>query len=234
MELKLEKIDLIEAQLELLSGLHIGGEETEIHIGGIDNSVIKNPLTNLPYIPGSSLKGKIRSLLEWKTGLVKETPLSYADYEAQSNDNQKQQIKRILQLFGNSGDSKANDLGPTRAAFWDCNLNQVWLENIRDNNLPLTEEKTENTISRISSKATNPRQTERVPAGAIFNFTLSLKKFSADDETLLNTLLQGLKLLELDSLGGSGSRGYGKIRFNHIKINQEDKTQQFAALAAFA
>ena len=84
--MKLTKILTIRANLRCLSGLHIGGGDTEMHIGGIDNAVVRNPLTGRPYIPGSSLKGKIRSLLEWRTGAVKPEPLSYRDYQ-HSNGN---------------------------------------------------------------------------------------------------------------------------------------------------
>ncbi len=56
--------------IEALTGLHIGGTADSIDKGGIDNPVIKNPVTNEPYIPGSSLRGRIRALLEKKTGAV--------------------------------------------------------------------------------------------------------------------------------------------------------------------
>ena len=87
----------------------------------------------------------------------------------------------------------ALEIGPTRVSFWDCNLNEEWARQIRDDNMPLTEVKSENRINRISGVATDPRQTERVPAGAQFDFRLSVKKLAGDSDDLLTTVLQGLK-----------------------------------------
>ena len=220
--MKLEKIQTFEGELELLSGMRIGASDTEIRIGGVDNQVIRNPHTDSPYIPGSSLKGKIRSLLEWRSGAVEEGPLSVDTLD--NGDS----VKAILQLFGAGGkpptDSQARDLGPTRLSFWDCNLQQDWAKKINERHLLLTEVKTENSINRIAGTALNPRQTERVPAGALFDFRLSMKVFDIDNNKsdLFNTLLAGLKMLELDSLGGSGSRGYGKLQFNSLTLDGVD------------
>lgn len=93
--------------------------------------------------------------------------------------------------------------------------------------------KSENRINRIAGTAEHPRQTERIPAGARFDFKLSMKQITGDDEKLTDTLLAGLKLLELDSLGGSGSRGYGKIKFINIKINGEDIAAKFDQVRPF-
>lgn len=129
--MKLTKILTIKAQLVCVSGLHIGAGDTEMHIGGIDNTVIRNPLTNVPYIPGSSLKGKIRSLLEWRSGAVREKPLSWADYQ----NGERRDVLSILQLFGvGGGDQLTNEealvLGPSRLSFWDCELNEAWRKSI--------------------------------------------------------------------------------------------------------
>lgn len=218
---KLEKIVEISAKIKLQTGLHIGAGDSEMHIGGIDNSVIKNPITQSPYIPGSSIKGKMRAMLEWLSGEVKEKPLAFKDLDQSAN---RDTVKVILQLFGASGDSGKDpalaEIGVSRLSFWDCSLDPQWEQAIRNDNMLLTEAKSENTINRISATADNPRQTERVPAGAIFNFKLMLRQFAGDDkETLLNTVLKGLKLLEMDSLGGSGSRGYGKIKFEALTVD---------------
>ena len=221
--MKLTNIIEIKATLLLKSGLHIGAGDNEMHIGGIDNSVVKNPITNRPYIPGSSLKGKIRSLLEWKSGEVKNKPLSLNDLEkAQS----KQAVELILKLFGVSGDAedseKMQKIGASRLVYWDCDLNETWANEITQDGLSLTEAKSENTIDRITATAGNPRLTERVPAGAEFDFKLMIRVFDEDDkQELLNTVLSGLKLLELDSLGGSGSRGYGKVKFTELTVDGE-------------
>ena len=219
--MKLTNIVEIKAKLVLQTGLHIGAGDSEMHIGGIDNSVIKHPLTQSPYIPGSSLKGKIRTLLEWRSGAVQSGPLTLKDVSQNP-----EQVKNILRLFGISGDTKNSEqevaeIGVSRLAFWDCALNEAWEKAIRDDNQLLTEAKSENTIDRITSTAGNPRQTERVPAGAEFDFKLTLRQFEGDKPELLDLVLKGLKLLELDSLGGSGSRGYGKVKFTELTVDGE-------------
>ena len=217
--MKLTNIVEIKAKLVLQTGLHIGAGDSEMHIGGIDNSVIKHPMTQSPYIPGSSLKGKIRTLLEWRSGAVQSAPLSLKDISKNPEE-----VKNILRLFGISGDTKNSEqevaeIGVSRLAFWDCALNEAWENAIREDNQLLTEAKSENTIDRITSTAGNPRQTERVPAGAEFDFKLTLRQFEGDKPELLDLVLKGLKLLELDSLGGSGSRGYGKVKFTDLTVD---------------
>lgn len=234
---QLNGITTITATLEVLTGLRIGAGDSEMHIGGVDNTVIKHPHTSLPYIPGSSLKGKMRSLLEWRSGAVREEPLGWKDYQ-KADGAVKTEVKRVLQLFGIGGSDKLGEnemleLGPTRISFWDCNLQEDWVQRIREDNLALTEIKSENRINRISGVAEHPRQTERVPAGACFDFRLSVKQLDGDDGALLNTVLQGLRLLELDSVGGSGSRGYGKVKFKNLTIDGEDKQATFDAIDPF-
>ncbi len=235
--MQLQNIQILTADLILESGLHIGAGDSEIHIGGIDNSVVKHPVTGEPYIPGSSLKGKIRSLLEWKSGAVQEDPLGKKEYD-RSEGAQQTAVKHILQLFGISGDTQdegfQKEIGHTRLAFWDCPLDETYAQEQRDNDRLYTEAKSENRINRISGEAKDPRQTERVPAGAKFRFKLTLKQYDGDDDTLLNTLLTGLKLLEWDSLGGSGSRGYGKVRFDELTLDNENISDRFAQLKPFA
>jgi CRISPR-associated protein Csm3 len=234
--MQLIKIQKLEATLELLSGLRVGASEGEIRIGGVDNQVIRNPHNNQPYIPGSSLKGKVRSLLEWRSGAVKSEPLGFRDISDRYPD-----VKRILQLFGVGGgdqlnEQQAKDLGPTRLAFWDALLQSDWVKRIEGDNLLLTEIKTENRIDRIKGVAEHPRQTERVPAGALFDFRLSIKLLDIDGDgaQLRKTLLGGLRLLELDSLGGSGSRGYGKLKFRNLRLGDSDLQAEFDALDPFA
>ncbi|MEZ5537176.1 MAG: type III-A CRISPR-associated RAMP protein Csm3 [Thiolinea sp.] len=215
--MKLTSMKKISGGIELLTGLHIGSGNTEMHIGGTDNPVIKNPLTQQPYIPGSSIKGKMRSLLEWELGVVGTTdgePLKFEHLDKLGGE-QLEGAKHILRLFGgapkpNLPDTLLRDIGPTRLAFWDCNLDESWVKEMESRNLLLTEIKMENSIDRIRGTAENPRNTERVPAGARFGFNVSMRVH--DGEDLTDTLLRGLKLLELTGLGGSGSRGYGKIK----------------------
>ena len=209
---KLNNIQVYEGTITLKSGLKIGGSDNEMRIGGVDSPVIKNPLTHEPYIPGSSLKGKIRSLLELVSGHMGETngaPLTMAT----AND---EWSKIIVKLFGQSADSKSSDKVIARLSFWDCYLENESKEKIKQlNNNRYTEVKTENSINRITGTAENPRQMERVPASAVFDFKLTMKIIEGDKkEDLEKVLKQGIKLLESDSLGSSGSRGYGKVEFN--------------------
>ena len=236
--MQLKHIHHITADLVLETGLHIGAGDSEIHIGGIDNAVIKHPVSGEPYIPGSSLKGKIRSLLEWKSGRVQENPLGKKEYEEASGAS-KEAVKHILQLFGISGDTADPEfqktIGHTRLAFWDCPLDPGYAAKQREDNLSWTEAKSENRINRISGTAEHPRFTERVPAGAVFTFRLTLKQYDGDDDALLHTLLTGLKLLEWDSLGGSGSRGYGKVRFANLALDGDSAiSDRFAQHKPFA
>ncbi|MFM2005586.1 MAG: type CRISPR-associated protein Csm3 [Pseudomonadota bacterium] len=227
--MKLINIQKLTGTLELVSGLHIGSGNTEMHIGGTDNPVIKHPLTQQPYIPGSSIKGKIRSLLEWEIGVVGAThgqPLGFKHLSHLDADQQPA-ARNLLRLFGgapegaNQNAAVVAEIGPTRLAFWDCSLEPGWVDEMNDRNLLLTENKSENMIDRIQGVAQHPRNTERVPAGARFAFNLTLRVHD-DDADLLPLVWRGLKLLELTGLGGSGSRGYGKIQFTRLELEGQD------------
>lgn len=236
MTFQLLKIQKLHGELELLSGLRIGASEGEIRIGGVDNQVIRHPYTDEPYIPGSSLKGKVRSLLEWLSGAVKPEPLGFRDI------GKSDLVKPILQLFGVGGGDQLNEqqaaeLGPTRLAFWDAPFTDKWRNEIGRGNHLWVEVKTENRIDRIRGVAEHPRQTERVPAGAIFDFTVSIKVLNTDAQNgceLRRVLYRGLRLLELDSLGGSGSRGYGKVKFRNLQLDGALVQKEFEALDPFA
>ena len=212
--MKIKEIKEIKGIIEVKTGLHIGGSSDEIKIGGIDNPVIKNPLTNEPYIPGSSLKGKIRTLLEWQLGTM-----SSNGGPTNVTENDSENAKQIAKLFGNGKTIKDNklakEIGPSRVSFGDCKLKNK--EELLEKNA-LTEEKVEVRINRLTGAVDRggPRHMERVPAGAEFEFSMSLIEFE-EDENLENLLALGMKLLELTNLGGSGSRGYGKIKFKNIE-----------------
>jgi CRISPR-associated protein Csm3 len=207
------KIVKLIGEIELLSGLHIGGGDDTMKIGGIDNQVIKDINSDKPYIPGSSLKGKMRSLLElhhrlvhlpsakgepFKPSLLKEVP-----------EDEKQNAINIIKLFGASGD-EAEKFGITRINVGDCFLSEESTQK------KLSEAKYENVIDRKSGTAKHPRQTERVPAGVKFNYDIRIKVLDEDDENeLVNLVKQGLSLIEDDYLGGNGSRGYGRVEFSN-------------------
>ena len=223
--MRLTDIQKMTGTLELVTGLHIGAGNTEMHIGGTDNPVIKNPITHQPYIPGSSLKGKMRSLLEWDFGFVSVTdggPLGFSHLKRLKNNEREGEI--LLSLFGGApeggGEESAEKIGPSRLLFWDCGVNPAWAAEMSEKNLLLTETKMENTIDRIKGVAQHPRNTERVPAGARFDFALTIRIHDGEDH--LPLILRGLRLLELTGLGGSGSRGYGKIAFRNLTYKGKD------------
>lgn len=207
---------IIKGEIECITGLHIGGSADTIEIGGMDNPIIKHPITGFPYIPGSSIKGKMRSLLELKYGLFE-----------QNGDVHRYCGKKdchICRIFGTSADT--SEIGPGRLIIRDAHLTESSIEELkklkRDKGLPYSEEKYENSINRINARA-NPRPIERVPAGIRFYFELVYRIFDTDDSgkidiDLIKYIKEGLKLIENDALGGSGSRGSGKVKFNNIKI----------------
>ncbi|MFQ3666742.1 MAG: type III-A CRISPR-associated RAMP protein Csm3 [Sphingomonadaceae bacterium] len=208
--LKLVGITQIRARLVVATGLHIGAGDLAMRIGGIDNPVVRHPVTDEPYVPGSSLKGKIRALLEWTSGAIRdEKPLSL-DQRGEPG------VEPILRLFGVGGGDASNDIGPSRLSVSDAPLGAAFRAPGR--NAPVTEAKFENSINRIQGTATNPRQTERVVAGTEFDFCAAIRRFEGD-EGLVDLFLKGLRLLEMDALGGSGSRGYGKVRFEDLTID---------------
>jgi CRISPR-associated protein Csm3 len=215
--IKLSKKILIKGEVEALSGLMIGGSNTAMGIGGPDKMVIRNPISNEPYIPGSSLKGKMRSLLELSYGYVKklEKPMAKVWYVGSDNP---QDVTSLL--FG-SANKDSQKQRPSRIIVRDGKL--INGEEFRDKtDLPYTESKTEVVIDRITSAAM-PRNFERVPAGARFELDIVLNIFEGDNKTedeLVTNTLRGLQLLQDDYIGGSGSRGSGRVKF-HIESIKE-------------
>jgi len=246
-----KKIKII-GEIEILTGMHIGGSSSSLGIGEIDANVIKKA-SGEPYIPGSSLKGKLRYLLEIKTYPLKKRgdtlTLEEEDKLKKDTNNKnkllkqfdkehpegyfgnsvheffdKEHIDNIIRIFGASAESSAE---PNRLIVRDSDLilesildieNKEHNEKFKELELTYTESKWENTINRINSSA-NPRDLERVPAGAKFKFEFIFNVFNEGEDTkLLNELVSAMELLEDDYLGGSGTRGYGKIKFGDITI----------------
>ena len=210
-------------KIELLSGLHIGGGDDTMKIGGIDNGVIKDINTDKPYIPGSSLKGKMRSLLEWDIGVVgvcEGNPLSskcLKDVKFEKEED-RQKAQTLLKLFGD----KDGEYGITRISVGDCYLTDEMKKKEENGDIKLSEAKYENVINRQSGTAEHPRQIERVPAGVKFEFDIRVKILPEDEEKKFEEefkemIKRGLELIENDYLGGSGSRGYGRVRFIETK-----------------
>ena len=190
--------------LKVLTGMHIGGSSDFAPIGAVDSPFIRDPFTHAPIIPGSSIKGKLRTLL---ARLTCEGYLNEVD-----KDN-----AVISRLFGASGKSYAL---PARLQFFDLFVTEATKINFTaiETDTYIGEIKFENTISRTSGVA-QPRQIERVPAGAEFAFKLVYNVESLEEaEEDLKTLATGFKLLENDYLGGHGSRGYGRVQLQDIQL----------------
>lgn len=207
----------LNGKIEAITGLSIGGSKTDTIIGGIDNGVIKTS-EGIPFIPGSSLKGKMRSLLEKYTGLNPNSKTGLCDCGQASCV--------VCTVFGVSADKREEATGPTRLLVRDAFLNQDTREQMenkegifKDLELIYTEGKWENVINRKTSKADHPRQTERVPAGADFDFNIVFSLFYKEDIEKFNSIIRSLNLLEDDYIGGNGSRGYGRIRIKDLSIN---------------
>ncbi len=229
--MKLIKKIKVTGTIELLTGLHIGASNDSMQIGGYDSVVVRNPLDNRPYIPGSSLKGKLRSLIEISDGTVSDNGDVTSKIDTDS-----------VALFGNSSDAKDKTnymCHASRLIVRDAEMINV--DEFDKDNVPLTEGKTEASINRITSKAM-PRTFERVPRGAKFglNMIINVMDFSEDinkvnsdtkispdkkaqilssfakqSEANLKAILdRAFKLLADDYLGGQGSRGYGEVKIS--------------------
>ena len=208
-----------QTSITLITGLHIGGSSENVEIGGIDCSVIKLATReNQPYIPGSSLKGKMRCLLEQTSGAAN---VGLDD--------------KVNNLFGISENEKLNikDNKPSKLIVRDAMLtdeSRAFLLECNNLDMPYTENKWENVIDRTKGVAEHPRQSERVPAGAVFNAEFVLNVWDDDKEEELIALFEkGIRLLENDYLGGSGSRGYGQIKFGEFKRTDLSESNSWQA-----
>lgn len=207
----LKDIYVLPIRITIMTGLHIGGSSDSFDIGGADSTVIRNPLTYEPYIPGSSLKGKVKALLTYLYGKKEKEDMVIVD----------ESIRNIFEPVENNG-----EICMTRAIFRDAFLTQKSKANL-EKHLGVgvyTEIKAENKIYILKGKAANPRFIERVPAGAEFEGQIVLQVFEGDEgEKMQAKILEGLKLLELNYLGGNGTRGYGRVKIEHdgfIKLSE--------------
>lgn len=219
----------ITGKIKCLTGLHIGASKENVEIGSIDSPVVRDPVTREPYIPGSSIKGKMRSLLEKalaiKLGIMgqnKRRNIGTASNPVWIHvcDDAGDAITcPICRLFGSTGKNGGKNF-PARLIIRDAYLTKESVEKLNDidTGLQYTEWKFENAIDRVTSAA-NPRQLERVPKGAEFEFEII---YNVEDVKTLSEDLDNLnivfELLRLDALGGHGSRGYGKVEINFESI----------------
>jgi CRISPR-associated protein Csm3 len=234
-ELKLIGKLILEGEMHCETGLHVGAGKGSLEIGGADNPVVKDA-HGRPYVPGSTLRGRIRALIEQSTGMAIPSELVFIS-------KRKGQEVRIHQsdrpddevciLFGRSpgrmekvggGEIESNFATPARLSVFDAplmldSITPQMRETLDDE---LTEVKSENAIDRITSQA-NPRTLERVPAGARFGVRMVVDILCAEDSTLPGLVVQGLRLLEDDALGGGGSRGSGRVRFDNLKMTWRGK-----------
>lgn len=186
--------------IEVVTGMHIGASGAFAAIGAVDSPIVKDVISNLPLLPGSSLKGKMRTLLAKRYNDIPSKP-----------ENDAECIKRLF------GCSKDKDFRHGKLIFSDAVMENR--EELREKGIQsMTEVKFENTIDRLTAVAM-PRQIERAMRGSKFNLDII---YEADDETKIEEDLkivhEGLKLLEYDYLGGNGSRGYGKVKFSDISV----------------
>ncbi|NPA44485.1 MAG: type III-A CRISPR-associated RAMP protein Csm3 [Chlorobi bacterium] len=202
----------LKGEIQILTGIHIGGNSSSIEIGGVDNDIVKTG-NSVPLIPGSSLKGKLRSLLakvEGSSSVIKDSDL-------------------LKKMFGGT----VSDRFTTRFLIRDAHLNLDHFNQTfgdkKDRKLDLeySEIKTENAINRLKGSAEHPRQMERVPAFAKFNVNIVLNVLKGDDtELLLKKLSEAITLLNMDYLGGNGSRGYGEVNFVINEISGKNISKQ--------
>jgi len=201
---------LLSGKLRCRTGLHVGASKETLEIGGIDSPVVRDPLTRQPYIPGSSLKGKLRCLMERKSNLTFKSKTGQG-FRHECTDR----ACEVCRLFGSTGGTEGDNI-PSRLIVRDLFMTEESLEMLERAETPLqyTEWKFENALDRVTSAA-NPRQLERVPAGTVFGYQIIYDMRDDRDEAkqdLLNLIL-AMQLLEDDALGGHGSRGYGRVTF---------------------
>jgi len=218
---------LISANIKAVTGLHIGGSNTGMEIGGLDKAVIRNPLDKRPYIPGSSLRGKMRSQTEKVLGKPQNNRIAQVSIHTCKNeaDYKKDGGCVVCHIFGVPAEIGYS--GPTRLVVRDTPLSQASAEALDKVNTELryAELKTEVAIDRVTSAAT-PRTLERVPAGAIFGpAELVFGIYETADFERLRTVIDALQLVEDDYLGGAGSRGSGKVCFEHIQVTARSRAE---------
>jgi len=223
----LEGYIVFNAEMFLRTGLRVGGGGDRTEIGGIENPIIKNPVTGEPYIPGSSIKGKLRSIMEWEFGKVGEDgkPCDCADVNCP-----------VCRVFGVGGYKVNLELGPTRLIVRDALMTEAthkqYMDIVKETGLPPIEKKFENTINRRRGSAQLPRIMERIPAGMSMDFEIAYRVFNMNNDAekdmmMYMEFLKVVKFLESDTLGGSGSRGYGRVEIRGAKVtfNFRDRTK---------
>jgi CRISPR-associated protein Csm3 len=226
----------VRAELKATTGLFIGAGGSAPGLAVADEAVVRDPLTGEPYVPGSSLKGKLRALCERALGVPLEAVAgggARREGRVLHRCPGEKEYRSAGGIDGYAGCPICHLFGaipdrfpvlPTRLITRDAPLTTASRDALarRRTELPFTEVKSESALDRLTAAAT-PRQRERVPAGAVFDARWDLSVYAVDgadlhDEKLLGLLLAGLASLEDDYLGGQGSRGYGRVELGSLKV----------------
>lgn len=206
MEVKFEENIIISGMIKCRTGMLIGGVDEGLDIGGIDKTFVRDPVTGKPMIPGSSLKGKMRSLIELRDKKYSSNGAPHGH----SREGCKDENCDICVVFGSTSDTKR---GPTRLIVRDALMDGE----------TMGERKTENVINRLTGKAEHPRTFERVPAGSTFSFEMVFGIYNPEDKRRLRMVFEAMSFLEDSYLGSSGTRGYGRIEFKDVTVRCKTK-----------
>lgn len=210
---------VLRGTIELLSGMNIGGSDDMLQIGGVDRTGIRDPATLRPYIPGSSLKGRMRSCLEKARGTDGREPCKCARDHCP-----------VCRIFG-PYQKADHQLGPTRIIVRDAPLvGEFTIEN-----------KTESTNKRDTGGAYNPRTVERVAPGARFALEIAMQEYDIDNDfkyrdaddkevkgrdALWAVVMHALDLLEQTGIGAGTGKGYGKVKIETQPIEKATRSRR--------
>lgn len=207
--------------LRAVTGLRIGAGGSSLEIGGLDNPILRHPATRVPYVPGSSLKGKLRSLLE----VNRYRAEGFQEPAAQEGPCRCNRCA-VCWLFG-CGDARSTT-EPTRLIFRDCPFLEEEVKQQADllrEGIFYSEVKSEVTMDRARGTVggAGPRSMDRIMAGTGLDFRLTVRVLEGDDESQMKAaLLHAFRLLQREGLGGSVTRGYGQVRFEGLKWDGAD------------
>lgn len=221
---RLKSVRQITGRIVVETGLRIGGSQETMEISGNDNPIIRNPANAEPYVPGSSLKGRMRSLAEWYFGQISSdgepTKADVTSTTSRVFGKPAKQPKADM----NPAEKTAYSSGPTRLIVRDALLSEDSRTAFREGR-QITEVKSENSINRLTAMA-NPRPMERVLPGVAFDLNIAYRVFEingdggkTDEDLFDSVVLRALALVQADALGGGVSRGNGKVRFDNLKVD---------------
>jgi len=219
---------ILRGKIHVETGIHIGAGRESMEIGGVEPPIMRHPLTQQPYIPGSSLKGKVRCLLELKYCVKNEECFPTMK---QAEDSWKPcgcGKCPVCIVFGSSNVKTTKTM--TRVIFRDAFMTPDSVQKQEEASLEaggyLSEIKSEIAINRktLTVQSGALRTTERIVPGTELDLEIVLRHFEGDPvDDYLGLLKEGLDLLQRDSLGGSGSRGYGKVSIRDLTVEESSR-----------